>query len=103
LLRRNKLLKWNAAGWQEPAGFQLKAGTLAYAGSGKTMAGRSELELSEAIQESAQEFVGEPDPQACLRQYCERLIRDRQWSVADAQAVEEAALRVIENLRSLSF
>jgi hypothetical protein len=67
------------------------------------MSGRSELELSEAIQACAHECVGDPDPQACVRRYCERLVRERQWLVADAQAVEEAALRVIENLRSVSF
>ncbi len=67
------------------------------------MSGRSELELSEAIQECAQDCVADPDPPACVRRYCERLISDRRWSVADAQAVEEAALRVIENLRSVSF
>lgn len=67
------------------------------------MSGRSELELSEAIQECAQECVGHPDPPTCVREYCERLINSRQWSRADARAVEEATLRVIEHLRSVSF
>ncbi|MEX2140488.1 MAG: hypothetical protein WD894_14590 [Pirellulales bacterium] len=67
------------------------------------MSGRSELELSEAIQECAHECVGHPDPPSCVREYCERLISERQWSVADALAVEEASLRVIEHLRSVSF
>ena len=67
------------------------------------MSGRSELELSEAIQACAHGCVGDPDPPACVREYCERLVKVRQWSRADAQAVEEAALRVIEQLRSVSF
>jgi hypothetical protein len=86
-----------------PSAFAPKAGTLAFAGSGNIMTGRSELELSEAIQESVQQCVGDPDPPGCVRAYCEMLISSRQWSSADAQAVEEAALRVIENLRSVSF
>jgi hypothetical protein len=83
--------------------FASKAGMLAFAGSSKTMSGRSELELSEAIQECAQKCVGQPDPQSCVREYCEGLITSRQWSRADAQVVEEAALRVIEQLRSVFF
>ena len=67
------------------------------------MTGRSELELSEAIQESVRQCVGHADPPGCIREYCDILVRSRQWSRADAQAVEEAALRVIENLRSVSF
>jgi hypothetical protein len=67
------------------------------------MTGRSELELSEAIQESVHQCVGHPDPPNCVREYCEMLIASRHWLRADAQAVEEAALRVIENLRSVSF
>ena len=67
------------------------------------MSGCSELELSEAIQECAHECVGHPDPPSCVREYCERLVTSRQWSWADAQAVEDAALRVIDQLRSVSF
>ena len=67
------------------------------------MSGWSELELSEAIQECAHECVGHPDPPSCVREYCERLVKSRRWSWTDAQVVEDAALRVIEQLRSVSF
>ncbi len=67
------------------------------------MTGRSELELSEAIQAAVQQCVGHADPPCCVREYCDLLVSSRQWTRADAQAVEEAALQVIENLRSVSF
>jgi hypothetical protein len=65
------------------------------------MSDRSEAELSEAIQLCARQCVGQPESAACVRQFCADLMHSGNWSKSDADAVEEAALRVIEHLRDV--
>jgi hypothetical protein len=65
------------------------------------MSDRSEAELSEAIQRCARLCVGQPDPAGCVRESCLGLVQSENWTQSDAQAVEEAALRVIEQLRDV--
>ena len=67
------------------------------------MSDRSEAELSEAIQLCAQQCVGQAEPAARVRQYCVDLVNSGNWSKQDADAVEEAALRVIEHLRDVLY
>lgn len=65
------------------------------------MSDRSEAELSEAIQRCARDCAGQAEPSVCVRDYCARLVRIEDWSQNDADAVEDAALRVIEHLRDV--
>jgi hypothetical protein len=65
------------------------------------MSDRSEAELSEAIQRCACQCFGQPEPAACAHQYCASLVLSGNWSQNDADAVEEATLRVIEHLRDV--
>jgi hypothetical protein len=67
------------------------------------MSDRSEAELSEAIQRCARECVGQPEPAACVREYCASLVLSGNWTQRDADAVKEAALSVIENLRDVLY
>jgi hypothetical protein len=67
------------------------------------MSDRSEAELSEAIQLCVRQCVGQAEPAACVRQYCADLVQTANWSKQDADAVEEAALRVIERLRDVLY
>jgi hypothetical protein len=65
------------------------------------MSDRSEAELSEAIQRCARQCVGQAEPAVCVRDYCAGLVFAENWSQHDADAVEDAALRVIEHLRDV--
>jgi hypothetical protein len=67
------------------------------------MSDRSEAELSEAIQRCARQCVGLPEPAACVREYCASLVVSGSWTQNDADAVEEAALSVIEHLRDVLY
>lgn len=67
------------------------------------MSDRSEAELSEAIQRCARQCLGQPEPEARVREYCASLVLSESWSQRDADAVKTAALSVIENLRDVLY
>jgi hypothetical protein len=65
------------------------------------MSDRSEAELSDAIQRCARQCAGQAEASVCVRDYCLQLVKSGNWSQNDADAVEDAALSVIEHLRDV--
>jgi hypothetical protein len=59
---------------------------------------RSEIEMSEAVQECAKLCLESDDPQECARQYVAKLI-EQGWSEDDAREVLIGALGVFARLR----
>jgi hypothetical protein len=58
---------------------------------------RSELEMSEAIQDCAKQCLSHPDPFACAEAHAIALIADG-WTAPDARMVQIGRLRVISRL-----
>jgi hypothetical protein len=62
------------------------------------MTNRSEVEISEAIQDCAKKCMDHIDPLGCAEAYIVGLIADG-WSAGDAKAVEKGALRVLATVK----
>ena len=58
---------------------------------------RSELEISQAVQECARLCLEHPEPQRCIREFVAKLLGDG-WSDDDAREVLTGAIGVVERL-----